>query len=330
MTLATTPKIAVLDVMAPQVNDVIRELAGDDFDVRFTTSPDRAELVKLVTECDIILVGPQRIDTEMMSLCGHIRLIQKWGVGVDAIDLDTARAMGIPLAIAAGLNAAPVSEMALALMLAVNRRMMFADHATRQGEWPRPEMRATCMQLDGQTVGLLGFGNIAKQTARRLLGFDTRVLYHSNRRADPATEQALRVQQVPLEQLLAESDVLSLHIPLNDQTRNMINAETIAKMKPGAIIVNTARGGVIDEAALYDALSSGRLRGAGLDVFAAEPPGGANPLWKLDNVVVMPHSGGGVFNNVAKVFGHSLDNMRKVLAGQPISPADVVIPVKAA
>ena len=210
-------------------------------------------------------------------------------------------------------------------MLAVNRRMMFANGQIHEGGWPRPVMRSSCLQLDGLTVGLLGFGAIAQATARRLLGFDTRVLYHSNRRAQEATEQALRAQKVPLEQLLAESDILSIHVPLNDQTHHLIDARAIAKMKRGAILVNTARGSVVDEVALYEALVSGHLRGAGLDVLETEPPAADNPLLKLDNVVFMPHAGGGVFNNVRKVMGHSLGNMRKVLAGEPLPAADIVV-----
>ncbi len=324
----TVPKISVLDVMAPDVQAEILDLAGSDFKVRFATSTDRAELLDLVSDCDFLLIGPGPVPAELLERCARVRLIQKWGVGVDKVDLDAARRLRIPLAIAAGSNAAPVSELTLGLMIAVNRRMIFADRLTRAGEWPRPVMRSSCLQLDGHTVGLLGFGAIARMTARRLSSFDVRVLYHSNRRADSETEQALRAQKVPLDQLLAESDILSIHVPLNAETHHMINAAAIAKMKPSAIIINTARGSVVDEAALYEALASGRLRGAGLDVFEDEPPAPDNPLLKLENVVVMPHAGGGVFNNVRRVMGHSLDNMRKVMAGEPLADADVILPVR--
>lgn len=320
-----TPKVSVLDVMAPEVQAEILDLAGTDFKIRFAQSNERAELLDLVSDCDFLLIGPEPVPQALMERCGRVRLIQKWGVGVDKVDLDTARRMGVPVAIAAGSNAGPVSELALALMMAVNRRMMFADRKIREGGWPRPVMRGSCFQLDGLTVGLLGFGAIAQATARRLTGFDTRVLYHSNRRAEASIEQALRAQKVPLEQLLAESDILSIHVPLNEKTHHMIDAKAIAKMKRGAIIVNTARGSVIDEVALYEALVSGHLRGAGLDVMEAEPPAADNPLLKLDNVVFMPHAGGGVFNNVRKVMGHSLGNMRKVLAGEPLAAADIVV-----
>jgi phosphoglycerate dehydrogenase-like enzyme len=324
-----TPRVSVYDVLTADVQAEIRALAGSDFQLRFARTAERTEQFDLVSDCDFLLIGPEPVPKDVIDRCTRVRLIQKWGVGMDKVDLQAARDQGIGVAIAAGSNAAPVSELALALMLAVNRRLTFADSGTRRGAWPRPVLRSTCLQMDGQTVGLLGFGAIARATARRLTGFDTRVLYHSNRRADPGTEQALKAEHVTLDELLSQSDILSIHVPLTEATRHMIDAAALARMKPGAILVNTARGPVVDEAALVDALVSGRLRGAGLDVFETEPPPPDHPLLKLDNVVVMPHAGGGVFNNVRRVMGHSLDNMRKVLAGQPLAPADIIVPLPA-
>jgi D-3-phosphoglycerate dehydrogenase len=265
------------------------------------------------------------VTAALIENCTTVRLIQKYGVGIDKIDVEAARRAGIPVAIAAGANAAPVSELALALMIAVNRRMAFADRETRAGRWPRNVMRSSCFQLDGKTVGLLGFGAIARQTARRLAGFDVDVLYHSRQRADRATEDSLRARAVSLDELLAGSDILSLHVPLTPATRHLIDAAALRKMKPGAILINTARGAVVDETALYEALASGQLRGAGLDVYSTEPPRPDHPLFRLDNVVVMPHAGGGVFDNVPRVMGHAFDNMRRLLAGQALPAADVVV-----
>jgi len=319
-------KIACMDVLVPEVQAQVRLLAAPDFEVRFTGSVDPAELAELVSDAHFLLLGGTRIDAPLLAHCKHVQLIQKFGVGLDAVDMDAVRRAGIPFAVAAGGNAPPVSEMALTLMLAVNRRVLYGDGTTRQGLWVKPEMRSTCLQLDGQTIGLLGFGAIARMTARRLAGFDVKILYHSRTRADADTEQALRARYVTREELLAQSDVLSLHIPLNAETRHTIDARALAQMKPGAIIVNTARGGVIDEAAMVDALRSGRLRGAGLDVFDTEPPPPDNPLFKLDNVVLMPHAGGGAFNNVGRAMGHAIGNMRKFRDGQPLPAADVVVP----
>jgi len=158
-----------------------------------------------------------------------------------------------------------------------------------------------------------------------LRGFDVEILYHGRRRADAALEAALGVRYVSFDELLDRSDVISIHVPLTADTHHKFDATVLARMKAGAILVNTARGAVVDEAALVDALRSGHLRGAGLDVFESEPPAPDHPLLTLDNVVVLPHAGGGVFDNVRKVMSHSIGNMRKVLAGAPLPPADVIV-----
>lgn len=319
--------IACIDVLDTLVQAEICAIAEPEFELRFAALGTHEELVGLVTGADFLLIGPAPVTAALLEHCGSARLIQKYGVGLDKVDAEAARRLRIPLAIAAGSNAAPVSELTLALILAVNRRIVYADRVTRAGAWPRVEMRATCTQLDGKTVGLYGFGAIAQATARRLSGFDVEILYHSRRRADVAIEARLHARFVEFGELLASSDILSIHVPLTPETRARIDAAALARMKPNAIVINTARGGIIDPIALCDALQSGRLRGAGLDVFEPEPPGPDNPLLKLNNVVVMPHAAGGVFDNVRHVMGHALGNMRKVLAGHDLPAADVIIPL---
>jgi D-3-phosphoglycerate dehydrogenase len=153
------------------------------------------------------------------------------------------------------------------------------------------------------------------------------VVYFDERRADAATETALGASLVPLERLLAESDIVSLHTPLTPQTGKMINAASIAKMKDGAVLINTARGELVDERALYDALVAGKLRGAGLDAFDPEPPGKDNPLLTLDQVIATPHTGGAVFDNVENVARHAIGNILRFLRGEALAPADVIVPV---
>ena len=263
----------------------------------------------------------------MLERAKRLRMIQKWGIGVDRIDVDAARRRGIALAITAGSNAAPVAELTLALMLAVYRRIAYVDRAMRQGLWPKAEMRETCFQIAGKTVGLVGFGNIGRMVARRLSGFDAKVIYADARAADRETEVALGVSRVALPELLACSDIVSLHAPFTPQTARMIDAASIATMKQGAVLINTARGELVDERALYEALVAGKLRGAGLDAFDPEPPKPDNPLLRLDQVVVTPHAGGGVFDNVENVARHALGNIVRFLRGEPIAAADVIIPV---
>ena len=322
--------VACLDVWAPAVREVVsrvaRELAPAELHLRFALSYDEAEQLALVEAADFLLPGWAAVTEPMLARAGRLRFVQKWGIGVDRIDVAALRRRGIGLAITAGANAGPVAELALALMLAVYRRIPYVNRTMRQGQWPKAEMRETCFQIKGKTVGLVGFGNIGRTLARRLSGFEAQVLYADTQAADAATEQALGVRRVGLAELLARSDIVSLHLPYSAQAGRLIDAAAIAAMKPGAVLINTARGELVDEAALYDALLTGHLRGAGLDAFDPEPPAASHPLLTLDQVVVTPHAGGGVFDNVEAVARHALGNLLRVIQGQALAPADVVIP----
>ncbi|HET8722216.1 MAG TPA: 2-hydroxyacid dehydrogenase, partial [Nitrospira sp.] len=317
------PIIACLDVFAKDVRSEIEAVASNEFRVRFAESYDRQEQIGLIADADFILLGGAPLDAGMIGHAGRVKLIQKWGIGVDKIDLDAARAAGIPVGITFGENAGPVAEHAILLMLAVYRRLPMIDRKLRQGIWMKSEVRSICYQITGKTVGLIGFGNIARMVAHRLRGFDAEIIYHDPRRADRVTEKALRAAYVPLDTLLARSDIVSVHAPLNAATRELIRADTIEKMKDGAILVNTARGEIVHEPSLYDALVSGKLRGAGLDTFVGEPPSPDNPLLGLDQVVVTPHAAGGVFDNVENVARHALGNMKKILVGEALAPEDL-------
>ena len=319
--------VACLDVWAPAVREVVRQTAPAELDLHFAKTYDDAEQFSLVEQAEFLLPGWAAVTEPMLAHAKKLRMIQKWGIGYDRIDVDAARRLGIPLAITAGSNAGPVAELAIALMLGVYRRLPYVDRAMRNGQWPKAEMRETCFQIAGKTVGLVGFGNIGRMLARRLRGFDACVIYFDARPADRETEIALEASYVPLAELLAQSDIVSLHAPFTPQTAKMINAASIATMRDGAILINTARGELVDEQALYDALVSGKLRGAGLDAFDPEPPAADNPLLTLDQVVVTPHAGGGVFDNVENVARHALGNITRFLRGEPLAPADVVIPV---
>ena len=320
-----TYRVACLDVWAPAVREVVRRTAPPELALRFADSYDADAQCDLAADADILLPGFAAVTARMLAGAPKVRMIHKWGIGIDAIDLDAVRRHGVALAITTGANAGPVAELAIALMLAVYRRIPYVNRAMREGRWPTPEMRETCYQITGKTVGLVGFGHIGRMLARRLRGFDAQVVYFDTRRADADTEQALQARHLPLEELLGCSDIVSLHAPLVAQTAHLINARTIAGMKDGAVLINTARGGLVDEAALYEALVSGKLRGAGLDAFDPEPPSRGNPLLSLEQVVVTPHAGGGVFDNVAPVARHAFGNIQRFLRGEPIPAADLVI-----
>jgi len=322
----TVYQVACLDVWAQKVREIVRAEAPEGFELRFAETYDRDEQMGLAAAADFIVAGTAPIDEEMIAASKRARLIQKWGIGIDKIDVAAAGRAGLPVAIAAGSNASPVAELAVLLMLAVYRRLPLVDSSMRRGVWLKTEMRGVSHQVGGKTIGLLGFGNIARMVAHRLRGFDAKILYHDIRRLDRATEIGLGVSYATLDDLLKRSDILSLHVPFTPSTRNIINDDTIAKMKDGAVLINTARGDLVDEDALYRALRSGKLDGAGLDAFVDEPPLKDNPLLSLDQVALTPHIGGGVIDNVANVARHCFGNMLNVLNGAEISREDLVTP----
>ena len=245
-----THEIAFLDVIDAKMQAEIRSQLPPGFAIQFGETGDRGEHMRMVADADFILTAVA-VDAEMIRSAPKLKLLHKWGIGVDKFDLDAARAARVPVAITAGANAGPVSEHTVMLMLATYRRLAQCDRKLREGQWIRPQIRGLAYQLSGKTVGLLGFGNVGRMVAHRLAGFDVTVIYYDIRRADRATEKSLRATPVTLEELLERSDVVSLHVPLTKVTRGIIGAETLSRMKPGAILINAARGEVVDEPAVY-------------------------------------------------------------------------------
>lgn len=249
-------------------------------------------------------------------------MIQKWGSGYDKIDLDAAERHGVLVAITAGVNSGVIAEHTVLLILATLRRLPVADRAMKEGHWISGTLRPDLRKLEGKTVGILGFGNIGRDVARMLQGFNARVLY--NRRRGPV-EDAYGAAFADFDRLIAESDILSIHCPGGAANRGLIGREVLARMKSGAVIVNTARGEVIDETALVDALRRGHIGGAGLDVFQPEPLPPGSELRGFDNVVLTPHIAGSVIDHVAPMAEHAFANMRRFLNGDPIAPADLIV-----
>lgn len=321
----STQHIAFLSPMAMSVRAEIQRLLPAGFTIAFAETNQRDEHLGMVPAADFIFAAGTFVDAGLIQHAPRLKMIQKWGIGVDKIDLQAARAAGIRVAITNGASSAPVSEHAIMLMLAVYRRLPLAHRSLGQGQWIPASLRPVSYQLAGKTIGLLGFGNIAKHVAKRLKGFEVRVMYYSRTRADAQTEQNYDVEYADYETLISSSDILSVHIPSTPQTYHQINAQVLARMKPGAVLINTARGEIVDEQALIQALRSGHLGGAGLDTFEGEPPKANNPLLHMDQVVVTPHSGGAVFDNVANIVNHAFHNIQKFSAGQPLAPEDIIV-----
>ena len=246
-----------------------------------------ADLRATLPEVDAMLAAGERITAELLDLAPRLRVIARTGVGYDAVDVAAATARRIAVVITPGTNHESVAEQTFALMLALTRGVVSNDTIIRAGGWSR----ALVQPLRGKTLGLVGLGRIGRAVATRALAFGMRVVGHDTL-ADADFDARHSIVRLDLDALLAESDVVSLHLPLTVQTRGLFDRATLARMRPGSYLINTARGGLVVEADLAEALASGHLAGAGLDVLNDEPPGPDNPLLGLSNVVFSPHVGG--------------------------------------
>jgi phosphoglycerate dehydrogenase-like enzyme len=247
---------------------------------------DTAALERELVDTDVVLHVLKPFTAAMMAMAPRLKLVQKIGVGVNTIDLEAARARGICVCNMPGSNSRAVAEMTLSLMLAVLRKTVWLDRKTRDGQGWSLDLAAVDSfgEIGGRTVGLVGFGSIPQALTPVLEALGAKVIYTA-RHPNPDRRDAFR----PLNDLLAEADIVSLHVPLSDQTRGMIGADAFERMREGAILINTARGELVDEGALAAALQSAKLRGAGLDVFIGEPIGAHHPLAALETVVMTPH-----------------------------------------
>jgi D-3-phosphoglycerate dehydrogenase len=249
------------------------------------------ELLAALPGIDASLAGSEPYNAGVLAAYPRLKVIARVGVGYDAVDVEAATRAGVVVTIAPGTNQGSVAEHTFMFMLALTKNLISQHLGVRSGGWPR----GTNVPLRGQTLGIAGLGRIGKAVATRGLGFEMRVLAHDPY-PDTAWAAAHNIPLVSFEQLLAESDFLSLHMPAMPQTAHMINAKTLARMKPTAYLINTSRGAVIHEGDLYTALKEKRIAGAGLDVFEEEPPGKI-PLLELDNVVLTPHAAGTDFRS---------------------------------
>jgi phosphoglycerate dehydrogenase-like enzyme len=305
------------------MNVVFHYAAGPDLAARLAVVPglsvsicpedDDVLLARLLPDCDVLWHVLKPCTAAMITAAPRLKLIQKIGVGVNTIDLDAARARGIPVCNLPGTNSRAVAELTLALMLAAIRRVPRFDNGLRAGVWSDPALQDGIGELGGRTVGLVGYGSVARLLAPVLAALGCRVIYTSRA---PVADAAGGFRT--LDALLAEADVISLHVPLTAETERMIDAATLGRMKPGAVLVNTARGGLVDQAALTEALRSGRLAAAGLDVFEVEPPDTEASLFGLGNVVVTPHVAWLTTGTFDRSFSIAAENCRRVAAGDAL------------
>ncbi|MBL8771568.1 MAG: 2-hydroxyacid dehydrogenase [Phenylobacterium sp.] len=291
------------------------QAAAAGVDAVVVDETDDAGFAREIADADVLLHVLKPVTAQMIAGAPKLRLIQKLGVGVNTIDLEAAKHAGVAVCNMPGTNSQAVAEMALTLMLAVLRRISYLDPLTRRGDgWaPDPDLVDGAGEIAGRTVGFVGYGASASRLGPVVEALGARVIYTA-RSAKPEVAAPFRT----LPELLAEADIVSLHLPLTPETEHLIDAEALAAMRPGAILVNTARGGLVDEPALLEALQSGRLRGAGLDVFAQEPVDPTNPLLALPNVVVAPHMAWLTPETLDRSLTVAFDNCARLGSGRPL------------
>jgi len=315
-----SPKILV-SCPSAEVAAIAREMAPKGFDT--VVVHNDAEVASNLSGLEYMITYPHiPMKDEFYKAAPKLKLVQLLSAGYDNVDLEAARRAKVPLSNNGGANAISVSEHAIMLMLTVARKVIWQHGSVSGGRWrgngPAPRM----YELHNKTLGIVGFGTIGKKVARLAQPFGMHVQYFDIARLSEGEADRHNVKFRLLNELLKSSDIVSLHVPLNDSTRHMIGAEELALMKPTAIIINTSRGPVIDEVALYKTLSEGRIFGAGLDVFDKEPPPSNNPLFKLENVVLTAHFAGPTWDNHVARFRNAFDNVQRVARGE--SPLWVV------
>jgi glyoxylate reductase len=309
----TSYRVVYLEPVPPDVEAIIRSRAPSEFVLSFRDAEE--PVATSLAGADFVLVATTKLTNEVLFAASELRLIQHQGVGYDNIDLDSARDRGIPVAICPTGTSIGVAEHVFLLILSLYKRVLEADASMRRGKWLQWALRPKSFEIAGKTIGLVGLGRTGREVASRANAFGAKVVYTDTVRPEPAIEDALGVSFLWLDELLSISDIVSLHAPLTPETRYLINTNSLAKMKPTAILINTARGPLVDERALAEALRTGKIFGAGLDVFEREPPPKDNPLFALPNVVVTPHIAAGTADALRAKMDACFANMQRVIAG---------------
>jgi phosphoglycerate dehydrogenase-like enzyme len=275
------------------------------------------EKLPLCQDAEAIISSDVSLD--LLKQCPKVKLIQTVSAGYDRLNLEAIGEMGVLIANNGGANAIAVSEHTIGLMISLGKRMMNQwDTAVKQRRWRQDMERFEFFELTDKTVGIVGMGRIGKQVAKRLTGFDTRTIYYDVVEIPKEVQQELKAEPVSFDEVLRESDVVTLHVPLTRRTRGMISDRELEMMKPNAFLINACRGPVVDEKALYRALTQGHIAAAGVDVLEQEPTPEDNPLFELENVVITPHMAGNSEETNQRAADFAYGNIKRALTGEPV------------
>ncbi len=316
------PKVIFFTQLVPELARQVIAPAPGEWDVSFHPHDlPTAQKARLAVDADFLILFPSEIEDTVLRAARQLQLVQLVSAGFERMPLELLTELTIPLANNGGTNAIDVAEHTFALILSVYRRLTEMDRNVRNEGWKAIDSGMTTFTVQGKTVGIVGLGHIGKEVAARLVPFGADVLYYDPFPAPGEVEHALQVERVTLDDLLRRSDVVTLHVPLNEQTHHLIGATELARMKSSAVLINTCRGPVVDEAALVRALESGSIRAAGLDVLHEEPTDPNNPILQFENVIFTPHVAGVTYDTWQRRGQFIFQNLQRVWAGKdPLSP----------
>ncbi len=298
----------------------------ENFKIKFENNPD-IEFIKVdniddynkMEDAEIIILRIFKAKEEVIKRNKKLKMIVRWGAGYDSVDIKAAGEQGVIVTNTPGVNAQAVAELTILLMLALNRKLLNHIESLKNGHWSKNTFLNQSFTLSNKTIGIIGGGNIGKTVARLLNSFEARVIYYDPYRMNLEEEKRLSMEYRSLENLLKEADIVTLHIPLLESTKHIIGKAEIVQMKQGALLINTSRGGLIDEEALLEGIKTGKIRGAGLDGVENEPLKKDDELLKYSNVIVTPHVGGGTIDLSDKIIPVIVEDILKFLYNQDIS-----------
>ena len=310
----TKPVVLIADKLAQSTVDAL----GDAVEVRWVDGPNRQELLAAVGDANALLVrSATTVDKEVLEAAPKLSIVGRAGVGLDNVDIDAATERGVMVANAPTSNIHSACEQAIALLMATARQIPAADKTLRDGEWKRSSFKG--VEIFNKTIGIVGFGHIGQLFAQRLAAFETEIIAYDPY-ANPARAAQLGVELVELDELMSRSDFVTIHLPKTKETAGMFNAELLAKAKKGQIIINAARGGLVDESALAESIKSGHHRGAGFDVYESEPCTDS-PLFALPETVVSPHLGASTVEAQDRAGTDVAASVLKALRGEFVADA---------
>ncbi|MDX3808129.1 2-hydroxyacid dehydrogenase [Bosea thiooxidans] len=317
--------IVLLDMTTPERADRLRALLPPGFVLTHGTARGDEHMKEIIADADYAISGQVGVSADVLRAAKKLKLLHKWGVGYDNIDIATAKELGIRVARTTGSNAVPVAEFALGLMLSSLRFIAYGHQELKKGHWATGKLPGDTYMLSGKTIGIVGFGAIGQNVAKLLKGFGCRILYSKRTPLSQVEEEALGVRHASMAQILAEADVVSLHCPLTPETTNLIDAAALKAMKKTAVLINVARGGVVNETDLVEALRAREIAGAAMDVYSVEPLPPESALLTLDNLVVTPHLAAMAADNFAPTVKRMFANIQHVSRGEPVPEGDLVV-----